>query len=112
MLARQKDQPDLIRLQENIAKQAGKMNLENAATDASKAAQALRPARTQAAEDRGAAMTLETAAEFAVMLTAPDLPAPQQPPGLAQLSAGNRNWSPWSPRAAPTPRSPGSCTSA
>ena len=32
-------------------------------------------------------MTLETAAEFAAMLTAPDSQAPQAPPGLAQLSA-------------------------
>jgi predicted ATPase/DNA-binding CsgD family transcriptional regulator len=52
-----------------------------------KAAQALGPARTRAAEDRGVAMTLETAAEFAVMLTAPDPPAPPPSPGLAQLSA-------------------------
>ena len=52
-----------------------------------KAAQALGPARTRAAEERGAAMTLETAAEFAALLTAPDPLAPQAPAGLAQLSA-------------------------
>ena len=51
-----------------------------------KAGQALGPARTRAAEERGAAMTLETASEFATMLTAADS---QTPPaqGLAQLSA-------------------------
>ena len=49
-----------------------------------KARQALGPARTRAAEERGAAMTLATAAEFAAMLTAP---GPQQPPGLGKLSA-------------------------
>ena len=52
-----------------------------------KAAQALGPGRTQAAEDRGAAMTPETAAEFAALLTAPDPLAPQAAAGLAQLSA-------------------------
>ena len=31
-------------------------------------------------------MTLETAAEFATMLTAPDQQAPASPPALAQLS--------------------------
>jgi DNA-binding CsgD family transcriptional regulator len=54
------------------------------------AAQALGPARTRAAEERGAAMSLETAAEFAIMLTEQDpqpLPLPQ---GLAQLSARER----------------------
>ena len=51
------------------------------------AGQALGTARTRAAEERGAAMTLATAAEFASMLTAPDSQGPQVPPGLAQLSA-------------------------
>jgi predicted ATPase/DNA-binding CsgD family transcriptional regulator len=55
-----------------------------------KAGQALGPARTRAAEERGAAMTLATAAEFASMLTAPDSRGPQAPPGLAQLSARER----------------------
>ena len=58
-----------------------------------KAARALGPARTRAAEERGAAMTLETAAEFAVILTAPDPQGPQAPQpslGLAQLSARER----------------------
>jgi predicted ATPase/DNA-binding CsgD family transcriptional regulator len=54
-----------------------------------KAAQALGPARTRAAEERGAAMTLETAAEFATMLTAPgaqEMREPQDLPGLTHLS--------------------------
>ena len=51
------------------------------------ARRALGPARTRAAEDRGAAMTLETAAEFATMLTAPDRQAPASPPAIALLSA-------------------------
>jgi predicted ATPase/DNA-binding CsgD family transcriptional regulator len=49
-----------------------------------KARQALGPARTRAAEERGAAMTLATAAEYALMLTAP---GSQQPPGPGKLSA-------------------------
>ena len=36
-------------------------------------------------------------------------PAPR---GRGSSAPGNGNWSPWSPRAAPTPRSPPSCTSA
>ena len=54
------------------------------------ARQALGPARSRAADERGAAMSLATAAEYALMLTAP---APQQqgpPPGLAKLSARER----------------------
>ena len=51
------------------------------------AGQALGPARTQAAGERGTGMTLETAAEFAAMLTAPDSQVTQAPAGLAQLSA-------------------------
>jgi predicted ATPase/DNA-binding CsgD family transcriptional regulator len=45
-----------------------------------KAAEALGPAQTQAAEERGAAMTLDTAAEFAIMLTDQD---PQAGPALS-----------------------------
>ena len=53
------------------------------------ARQALGPDRTRAAEERGAAMSLATAAEYALMLTAP---GPQQAPapGLAKLSARER----------------------
>jgi predicted ATPase/DNA-binding CsgD family transcriptional regulator len=47
---------------------------------------ALGPARTQAATNRGAAMTLQTAAEFAIMLTGSGLPEPPSPPESAQLS--------------------------
>ena len=55
-----------------------------------KARQALGPARARAAEERGAAMSLATAAEYALMLTAP---GPQQPAGGAgtgKLSARER----------------------
>jgi predicted ATPase/DNA-binding CsgD family transcriptional regulator len=52
------------------------------------ARQALGADQARAAEERGAAMSLATAAEYALMLTAP---APQQvPPGLATLSARER----------------------
>jgi DNA-binding CsgD family transcriptional regulator len=51
--------------------------------------QALGPDRARAAEDRGAAMSLDTAAEYALMLTAP---GPEQPPapGAGKLSARER----------------------
>ena len=53
------------------------------------ARQALRPDRTRAAEERGAAMTMETAAEYALMLTDPGPPQPAaQGPGT--LSARER----------------------
>jgi predicted ATPase/DNA-binding CsgD family transcriptional regulator len=52
--------------------------------------QILGPAQTRAAEERGAAMTLETAAEFATMLTAPDQQAPASPPVVPQLSTRER----------------------
>ncbi|MGP0026785.1 MAG: LuxR C-terminal-related transcriptional regulator [Streptosporangiaceae bacterium] len=55
-----------------------------------KARQALAPDRTRAAEERGGAMTLATAAEYAAMLTAADPRRPQAPPGLGQLSARER----------------------
>ena len=45
------------------------------------ARQALGPDRARAAEQRGAAMSLATAAEYALMLTAPDLERPGAPPG-------------------------------
>jgi tetratricopeptide (TPR) repeat protein len=73
--------------------------------------QELGAARARAAEARGAAMSLATAAEYALMLT--DL-GPHQPRrrGQASSAPGSGNWSPWSPGAVPTPRSPPSCTSA
>ena len=54
------------------------------------ARQALGPARTRAAEERGAAMSLDTAAEYALMLTAPGPQQPQAPPGPGKLSARER----------------------
>ena len=53
------------------------------------ARQALGPVRTRAAEDRGAAMSRPTAAEYALMLTLPDRPAAAVP-GPAALSARER----------------------
>ena len=55
----------------------------------SKIRQALGPARVRAAEERGAAMSLDTAAEYALMLTAPAPPAAAGP-GLGRLSARER----------------------
>src|SRR5262249_1144202 len=54
------------------------------------ARQALRPARARAAEQRGAAMSWATAAEYALLLT--EDPGPRQPdaPGLGGLSARER----------------------
>ena len=53
------------------------------------ARQALGTDRIRAAEERGAAMSLATAAEYALMLTAPSSPHPLSP-GLAKLSARER----------------------
>jgi DNA-binding CsgD family transcriptional regulator/tetratricopeptide (TPR) repeat protein len=54
------------------------------------ARQALGPARARAAEQRGAAMSLAAAAEYALLLT--EHPGPRQPaaPGLDRLSARER----------------------
>ena len=54
-----------------------------------RARQALGDARAHAAEERGAAMSPATAAEYALLLTAPG-PQPRQPPELAMLSARER----------------------
>ena len=54
------------------------------------ARQALGPDRARAAEQRGAAMSLATAAEYALMLTAPGPPSAQAAPGAAGLSARER----------------------
>ena len=77
-------------------------------------AQALGPARTRAAEERGAAMTLAHRRRVRHHAHRPGpQPEPSAPPaGEASSAPGNRNWSPWSPAATPTPRSPASCTSA
>jgi DNA-binding CsgD family transcriptional regulator len=53
------------------------------------ARQALGPGRARAAEDRGAAISLATAAEYALMLTDPSPPQPAAP-GSGQLSARER----------------------
>ena len=52
------------------------------------ARQALGPGRARAAEDRGAAMSLDAAAEYALMLTDPEPPQPA--PGPGELSARER----------------------
>jgi predicted ATPase/DNA-binding CsgD family transcriptional regulator len=57
----------------------------------SKARQALGPDRARAAEQRGAAMSADTAAEYALMLTAPGPPpSAVAGPGLGKLSARER----------------------
>ena len=53
------------------------------------ARQALGPGRTRAAEERGVAMSLATAAEYALMLTTPGAQQAQAP-GLGKLSARER----------------------
>jgi DNA-binding CsgD family transcriptional regulator len=57
-----------------------------------KARQALGPDQARAAEQRGAAMSLDTAAEYALMLTtpAPPEPAAAPGPGLGRLSPRER----------------------
>jgi predicted ATPase/DNA-binding CsgD family transcriptional regulator len=55
-----------------------------------KARQALGPDRARAAEERGAAMSLATAAEYALLLTAPGRPHPGAAPGPGKLSARER----------------------
>ena len=52
-----------------------------------KASQTLGTSRAEAAKVRGTAMDLDTAVEFAIMLTGPAAPAPQAPAGLGELSA-------------------------
>jgi predicted ATPase/DNA-binding CsgD family transcriptional regulator len=54
------------------------------------ARQVLGPDRARAAQQRGAAMSLTTAAEYALMLTAPDPPPAPSAPGTARLSARER----------------------
>jgi len=52
------------------------------------ARQALGPARARAAEQRGAAMSWATAAEYALLLT--EHPGPRQTPAVGRLSARER----------------------
>ena len=54
------------------------------------AEQSLEPDRIRAARERGAAMTLATAAEFAIVLTVMDPQAPPVLPGLGKLSSRER----------------------
>jgi predicted ATPase/DNA-binding CsgD family transcriptional regulator len=54
------------------------------------ARQALGAAQTKAAEERGKAMSLATAAEYVLMLTAADLQPPAAAPGLEALSPRER----------------------
>jgi hypothetical protein len=77
-----------------------------------RARRALGPQGARAAEDRGAAMTLATALDFAALLAAEDPRQPPPGPDQLPLSAREGNWSSWSPRDAPTPRSLPSSTSA
>jgi predicted ATPase/DNA-binding CsgD family transcriptional regulator len=56
----------------------------------SQAPQVLGPDRARAAQERGAAMSLDTAVEYALLLTAPGPPQPQALPGLGKLSARER----------------------
>jgi DNA-binding CsgD family transcriptional regulator len=55
-----------------------------------RARQALGTARARAAEERGAAMSLDTAAEYALMLTTPGAQAPTAAAGAGKLSARER----------------------
>jgi DNA-binding CsgD family transcriptional regulator len=54
------------------------------------ARETLGPDRARAAEQRGAAMSLETAAEYVLLLTAPGPTPAQRPPAAAGLSARER----------------------
>jgi DNA-binding CsgD family transcriptional regulator len=77
--------------QRGIAGQtAGEARREEAAL--SQIRQALGPAQVRAAEERGAAMSVDTAAEYALLLTAPAAPPPAAAadPGLEGLSARER----------------------
>jgi DNA-binding CsgD family transcriptional regulator len=64
--------------------------IEHRAEPLSKARRVLGPARAQAAEDRGAAMSLATAIEFAALLAADAPSQPSPTPGQPQLSARER----------------------
>jgi non-specific serine/threonine protein kinase len=54
------------------------------------ARQELGPARARAAEERGAAMSVDAVSEYALMLTAPESPQSPAPPGSGKLSARER----------------------
>ena len=83
----------------------------------------LGPAGARAAEERGAAMSLATATEYALLLAAEPQPPAVEYRGGARVGGrwggrpgpgsapGSANWSPWSRGAVPTRRSRRSCTS-
>ena len=54
------------------------------------AIQALEAQEVHAAQERGAAMTLAAAVEFAIMMTGEDVPQPAEPQGAGKLSARER----------------------
>ena len=56
----------------------------------SQARRTLGDARARAAEDRGAAMNMAAAADYALTLTTPDLQKPAEPSGLRRLSTRER----------------------
>ena len=80
--------------QETLERQGGFWDPDSAARrreDALRDAwRVLGPDRARAAEQRGAAMSLATAAEYALVLTAPSPPPAQAAPGTAKLSARER----------------------
>jgi Response regulator containing a CheY-like receiver domain and an HTH DNA-binding domain len=65
--------------------------------------QVLGPDRIRTAEQRGAAMSLAAAAEYALMLTPPGRRS-RRHRTRGRSVPGNGSWSPWSPRAGPTPQ--------
>ena len=78
---------DTFNQQRELAPGDAGMRHEDARRDAR---EALGPDRARAAEQRGAAMSMATAAEYALLLTAPDPPPAQAAPGAARLSARER----------------------
>jgi DNA-binding NarL/FixJ family response regulator len=56
------------------------MDAKHRAEPLEQASHSLGPVRTRAAQERGAAMSMSTAVDFAIMLTAADQPAPQAGP--------------------------------
>ncbi len=79
--ARRQDDGILVDLPQNVRRRQEPLR---------KAEQALGSGRMRAAEDRGAAMTLATAVEFAALLAAAGPQQPQAPPGLGRLSPRER----------------------
>jgi len=65
----------------------------------------------RAANQRGAAMTLAAAAEYAIITTGKQAPHPGAP-GPGKLSSRERELITLVAQARPTPRSPASCSSA